>query len=88
MFIGLNISLDAGLQFIESNFASVTDEKQCTPIGFDIIFPGMIEYAKDLNLNLPLRTADVDKMLQRKYSELRRHVITGNCCVFCIRNYA
>ncbi|KAK3221121.1 hypothetical protein Dsin_015091 [Dipteronia sinensis] len=28
-----------GIQFIESNFASVIDEKQHTPIGFDIIFP-------------------------------------------------
>ncbi|KAK1577799.1 hypothetical protein Q3G72_024934 [Acer saccharum] len=62
---------------IESNFASIIDEKQHTPIGFDIIFPGMIEYAKDLNLNLPLRSNDVDTMLQRRQSELRRSYLDG-----------
>ncbi|KAJ0044568.1 hypothetical protein Pint_03888 [Pistacia integerrima] len=66
-----------GIQFIESNFASINDEKQHTPIGFDIIFPGMIECAKDLNLNLPLRTTEVDAMLHRRRSELRRNFMDG-----------
>ncbi|KAI9160226.1 hypothetical protein LWI28_006333 [Acer negundo] len=69
--------MNKGIQFIESNFASIIDEKQHTPIGFDIIFPGMIEYAKDLNLNLPLRSNDVDTMLQRRQSELRRSYLDG-----------
>ncbi|KAK2654429.1 hypothetical protein Ddye_014285 [Dipteronia dyeriana] len=69
--------MNKGIQFIESNFASVIDEKQHTPIGFDIIFPGMIEYAKVLNLNLPLGSNDVDTMLQRRQSELRRSYLDG-----------
>ncbi|KAL5746640.1 hypothetical protein ACOSP7_027786 [Xanthoceras sorbifolium] len=69
--------MNKGIQFIESNFTSITDENQHTPIGFDIIFPGMLEYAKDLNLNLPLRSTDVDAMLQRKQSELRRSYLEG-----------
>ncbi|GLU05094.1 hypothetical protein SLE2022_222130 [Rubroshorea leprosula] len=60
-----------GLQFIESNFASVKDESQYTPIGFEIIFSAMIEYAKDLKLNLPLRSTDMDAMLQKRDLELR-----------------
>ncbi|KAK6930494.1 Terpene synthase, metal-binding domain [Dillenia turbinata] len=43
-----------GLHFIESNFRSINDEKQHSPIGFDIIFPGMVEYARDMDLVLPL----------------------------------
>ncbi|GAV70224.1 Terpene_synth domain-containing protein/Terpene_synth_C domain-containing protein [Cephalotus follicularis] len=61
-----------GLKFIGSNFVSVSDDKQFTPIGFDIIFPGMIEYAGYLNLNLPLRSTDVDTMLHKRYFELER----------------
>ncbi|RVW93856.1 Ent-kaur-16-ene synthase, chloroplastic [Vitis vinifera] len=60
-----------GLWFIASNFASVSDEKQHSPIGFDIIFPGMIEYAKELDLNLPLGQRDVDAMLQKRDLELK-----------------
>ncbi|XAR56926.1 Ent-kaurene synthase [Bertholletia excelsa] len=44
-----------GLRFIEMNITSAIDENQHSPIGFDIIFPGMLEYAKDLNLNLPFK---------------------------------
>lgn len=62
---------DKGLWFIASNFASVSDEKQHSPIGFDIIFPGMIEYAKELDLNLPLGQRDVDAMLQKRDLELK-----------------
>lgn len=62
----------AALSFIKSNIASATDENQRSPVGFDIIFPGMIEYAKDLNLNLPLASMNVDALVQKKELELRR----------------
>ncbi|OMP00169.1 hypothetical protein CCACVL1_03450 [Corchorus capsularis] len=60
-----------GLQFIRSHFASVSDENQHTPVGFDIIFSGMIEYAKDLNLNLPLRSTDIEALFHKRDLELR-----------------
>ncbi|XP_022734361.1 ent-kaur-16-ene synthase, chloroplastic [Durio zibethinus] len=60
-----------GLQFIESHFASVSDESQHTPVGFDIIFSGMIEYAKDLNLKLPLRSTDIDALYHKRNLELQ-----------------
>ncbi|KAH9646271.1 Ent-kaur-16-ene synthase [Citrus sinensis] len=69
--------MNKGIQFIMSNFASVTDEKQQTPVGFDIIFPGMIECAQDLNLNLPLRSSDINAMLERRHLELNRNYTTG-----------
>ncbi|KAJ4841255.1 hypothetical protein Tsubulata_025937, partial [Turnera subulata] len=64
--------MNRGLQFIEFNSAFTFDEKQYTPIGFDIIFPTMIEYAKDLNLNVPLRSIDINVMLRKKNQELKR----------------
>lgn len=66
-----------GLRFIESHFASVSDENQFTPVGFDIIFPGMIEYAKDLNLKLPLRSTDIDVLLHKRDLQLQRESSKG-----------
>lgn len=54
-----------GLQFIELNSALVTDETIQKPAGFDIIFPGMVEYARDLNLAIPLGSEVVDAMRKR-----------------------
>lgn len=62
--------INKGLRFIELNSASVTDNEQHKPIGFDIIFPGMIEYAIDLDLNLPLKPTDINSMLHRRALEL------------------
>ncbi|GKV06797.1 hypothetical protein SLEP1_g18638 [Rubroshorea leprosula] len=64
--------MERGLQFIESNFASVKDKNQYTPIGFEIIFSAMIEYAKDLNLNLPSRSTDRDALLPKRDLEHQR----------------
>ncbi|XAR60034.1 Ent-kaurene synthase [Bertholletia excelsa] len=64
--------INIGLHFIEMNITSAIDENQYSPIGFDIIFPGMLEYAKDLNLNLPFEPKDLDAMLHRRDLELRR----------------
>ncbi|KAM7270090.1 hypothetical protein ACFE04_029304 [Oxalis oulophora] len=61
-----------GLEYLKSNFGSVYDDKQYTPIGFDILFSGLIEYAGYLDLNLPLRSADIVSMLHKRYTELKR----------------
>ncbi|KAM7250445.1 hypothetical protein ACFE04_022328 [Oxalis oulophora] len=61
-----------GLEYLKSNFGSVYDDKQYTPIGFDILFSGLIEYAGYLDLNLPLRSADIVTMLHKRYTELKR----------------
>ncbi|KAK6930393.1 Terpene synthase, metal-binding domain [Dillenia turbinata] len=61
-----------GLHFIESNFRSINDEKQHSPIGFDIIFPGMVEYARDMDLVLPLTSSDLDTIFWYRDLELER----------------
>lgn len=64
--------IDKGIRFIESNFGSITDENQLSPIGFDIIFPGMLEYARDLDLNLQLDSTILDALLRKRHLELKR----------------
>ncbi|CAH2067899.1 unnamed protein product [Thlaspi arvense] len=65
--------ISKGLQFIELNSASVSDETMQKPAGFDIIFPGMIEYARDLNLAIPLGSHVVDAMIQKRDLDLKRY---------------
>ncbi|KAI5334141.1 hypothetical protein L3X38_024274 [Prunus dulcis] len=64
--------INKGLHFIESNLASATDEEQQSPVGFDIIFPSMIESAMNLDMNLPLRGSTLDTIFQRRDFELQR----------------
>ncbi|KAK8997118.1 hypothetical protein V6N11_020604 [Hibiscus sabdariffa] len=66
-----------GLRFIESHSGSVSDENRLTPIGFDIIFSGMVEYAGELNLNLPLRSTDIDTLFHKRDLEFRRENSKG-----------
>lgn len=74
--------LFAGLHFIGSNVTSATDECEHSPIGFDIIFPGMVEHAKDLDLNLPFEPKVFEAMLHRRELELRRYTFCFCSVVF------
>ncbi|XP_052178339.1 ent-kaurene synthase TSP4, chloroplastic isoform X2 [Diospyros lotus] len=64
--------INKGLHFIELNATSAADENQHSPTGFDIIFPGMLEYAKDLGLNLPFESKDLNLMLERRELDVKR----------------
>ncbi|GKA32308.1 Ent-kaur-16-ene synthase, chloroplastic-like protein [Tanacetum coccineum] len=64
--------INEGLSFIESNFASATDKNLPSPLGFDVIFPSMLEYAKDLNINLHLKQSDLGLMLHERQLEITR----------------
>lgn len=64
--------INKGLHFIESHLASATDEEQPSPVGFDILFPSMIESAKNLDINLPLGGSTLDALLDRRDFELKR----------------
>ncbi|KAK4486231.1 hypothetical protein RD792_008901 [Penstemon davidsonii] len=61
-----------GLEFIGSNDWAVSDNDQVSPIGFDIIFPMMINYASELDLALPIKAGLVDLMLRNRDSDIRR----------------
>ncbi|KAM7466015.1 hypothetical protein LguiB_013577 [Lonicera macranthoides] len=61
-----------GLEFIGSNRSAVDDKNQISPLGFDIVFPGLISYAQDLGLNLPLDTAFLDQMHYNRDTQIQR----------------
>nr|QWD59167.1 ent-atiserene synthase [Aconitum carmichaelii] len=69
--------VNKALHFITSKFASATDEKQRSPIGFDIIFPGMIEYAQEMGINFHLGPTGLNSMLYKRDMELHR-ISTSN----------
>ncbi|CAN1297574.1 Ent-kaur-16-ene synthase, chloroplastic [Linum perenne] len=59
------------LRFMERNSGSLTDPAQETSIGFDVIFPAMIQTcAQDFNLNLPLNQSNVDVLVRNRDSAL------------------
>ncbi|MFS8027333.1 putative ent-kaurene synthase [Helianthus anomalus] len=64
--------INKGLRFIESNLASATDKSQPSPFGFDIIFPGMLEYAQQLDINLRSKQIDFTLLLHERDLELKR----------------
>nr|XP_018628340.1 ent-kaur-16-ene synthase, chloroplastic isoform X5 [Nicotiana tomentosiformis] len=64
--------ISRGLLFIELNFASAIDEDQYSPIGFGVIFTGMLEYAKELSLKLHLESSVFNELLHRRDIELQR----------------
>nr|WJZ49125.1 hypothetical protein [Scutellaria barbata] len=62
-----------GLDFIVSNdwASSADDNNQFSPIGFDIIFPAMLNYAKDMDLTLPFSKNILDSLFHIRDSQLR-----------------
>ncbi|XP_054816452.1 ent-kaur-16-ene synthase, chloroplastic-like [Prosopis cineraria] len=61
-----------GLAYIESNIASSFDNKQHSPIGFDIVFSHLLEKAQKLDLNLPLGGKSLESFIQKREMELQR----------------
>ncbi|KAL9259161.1 Ent-kaur-16-ene synthase, chloroplastic-like protein [Drosera capensis] len=72
-----------GLDFIRSNFASAMDEEQHSPVGFDVIFPTMIDHAMNLDVNFHLPKEDVEAILKKKDFELE----PIKCKSTCVRNH-
>ncbi|KAH9623264.1 hypothetical protein KSS87_023120 [Heliosperma pusillum] len=76
-----------GVDFIVSKFTSVMNDEDCiSPIGFDVIFPSLIEKAFDMDVNLGLPPTDINAVLQKKDLELNR--IQGHCASFRNLNMA
>ncbi|XP_050212109.1 ent-kaur-16-ene synthase, chloroplastic-like [Mercurialis annua] len=60
-----------GLEFIESNIWAATDKHQLCPVGFDLIFPTMIESGRDMGLNLGLNQTLVEAMILNRDLETK-----------------
>ena len=68
-------SSNAGFHFVGSYFSSAMDEKLQSPVGFEIIFPGMLGYAIEMGLDLPISQNDMDFMFHIRDLELKRFVV-------------
>lgn len=66
------MSTFSGLHFLELNFDSAIDQTQITPIGFDIIFPTMLDYARGLSLNPSLNQTTLNDVMTMRDLELKR----------------
>nr|A0A2K9RFY0.1 RecName: Full=Ent-kaurene synthase TSP4, chloroplastic; AltName: Full=Terpene synthase 4; Short=VacTPS4 [Vitex agnus-castus]AUT77123.1 ent-kaurene synthase [Vitex agnus-castus] len=65
--------INRGVHFIEHNFASAMEKCQISPMGFDIIFPAMLDYARDLLLNLRLEPTMLNDLIYKRGLELKRN---------------
>ncbi|XP_020103571.1 ent-kaur-16-ene synthase, chloroplastic-like isoform X1 [Ananas comosus] len=61
-----------GLRYIGSNLSCIKDENYQSPVGFNIIFPGMLERAIDLGLDIPIRQHAIQDILCLRDLELKR----------------
>uniref|UniRef100_A0ACD5WXI3 Uncharacterized protein n=1 Tax=Avena sativa TaxID=4498 RepID=A0ACD5WXI3_AVESA len=61
-----------GQHFIGRNFSVVMDEQVTGPVGFSLIFPGMLGLAIDMGLEFPVCRTDVDELLHFAAEELER----------------
>ncbi|CAN1852496.1 Ent-kaur-16-ene synthase, chloroplastic [Linum perenne] len=69
-----DLQIENALGFVERNSVYLNDPTQQTPIGFDVTFPAMIQTSvKDFNLNLPLKSADVDAMIRNNIDAMIRN---------------
>ena len=65
----------AGLEFIGRNISTVMDKQIVSPIGFNLIFPGMFNHAIRMGLEFPVRETDISGILHLREMELRRCVM-------------
>uniref|UniRef100_K4IAL8 Diterpene synthase 3, chloroplastic n=1 Tax=Salvia sclarea TaxID=38869 RepID=TPS3_SALSC len=61
-----------GLHFLEMNFDSAMDPSQITPIGFDIVFPTMLDHARSLSLIPTLDQTMLKELMNMRDLELKR----------------
>ncbi|XP_051134967.1 nezukol synthase KSL3-like [Andrographis paniculata] len=69
--------LRQGLDYIGSNAWATSSADQISPIGFNIVFPAMVDHALELDLTLPLSQSLIDSLIRNRDSEIR----------LCGRNY-
>ncbi|XP_020188280.1 9-beta-pimara-7,15-diene synthase, chloroplastic [Aegilops tauschii subsp. strangulata] len=64
--------ISRGLEFIGRNISTVMDKQIVSPIGFNLIFPGMFNHAIRMGLECPVRETDISGILHLCEMELRR----------------
>ncbi|KAF3339808.1 ent-kaur-16-ene synthase [Carex littledalei] len=67
-----------GVRFLVSNIGSIFDEQLTSPIGFNIIFPGMLKLATEVGLKLPLGDTAVGEIFSLQKLELQKNSINNS----------
>nr|ATG30214.1 ent-kaurene synthase [Poa pratensis] len=68
-----------GLHFIGRYFSIVMDEQIAGPMGFSVIFPGMLKLAIAMGLQFPVRQTDIDRILHLWEMEVKRQAGQISC---------
>ncbi|KAF6998482.1 hypothetical protein CFC21_014599 [Triticum aestivum] len=68
-----------GLEFIGRNFSTVMDDQIVSPVGFNLIFPGMLNHAFGMGLVIPVPEADINGILHLREMELTRLTEEKSC---------
>ena len=76
-----------GVRFIELNFALASEECQFSPVGFDIIFPGMLDHARDLSLGFQLEPKLLNDLIHKRDMELGRYISAMLYCNLIISGF-
>lgn len=61
-----NQNVETGLRFLRENIEGIVLEDEYTPIGFQMIFPAMLEEARGLCLELPYDLTPIKLMLSHR----------------------
>nr|AEF33360.2 ent-kaurene synthase [Scoparia dulcis] len=64
--------ISRGVRFIEQNFVSAMEKSQISPLGFGILFPGMLEYAKDISLDIHFEPRILHALMHEREMEIKR----------------
>ncbi|KAG8043418.1 hypothetical protein GUJ93_ZPchr0458g22360 [Zizania palustris] len=72
--------ISRGLHFVGRNLSAALDEHVIIgPVGFNIIFPGMLVYAIATGLEVPVTHTDVQRILRLHETELERDSGVNSC---------
>ncbi|CAL4926066.1 unnamed protein product [Urochloa decumbens] len=72
-----NEQIIKGLHFIRENYLRIMDEKCYTPVGFNLIFPGLLRIGIDMGMKFPLSESDIDCVSRLREMELKRVEASG-----------
>ncbi|OAE28244.1 hypothetical protein AXG93_4492s1350 [Marchantia polymorpha subsp. ruderalis] len=65
-------SVEKGLRFLRKSMALLEDETHEKLVGFELVFPSILDHAKNLDLDLPYNLPVIDKLRAAREEKLRK----------------
>lgn len=67
--------LNIGIKFFKENAHTMeTEKREHMTCGFEVVLPTLLEWAKDLNLDLPDDFPGLQEILARRDAKLKRYI--------------